>query len=447
VDPCPGEAGSAENDFCPPPGDDPSPAEDSPLLFDFTPLLMRPYVAPAFVEFEALHFEVAQEYRRVWCYAQLAGGDVERYEFEPGEELSWNMDEVLGGANSLHLTVPQGQTLDVFAECYGTTVMFGITSNYLGSITLQHRPEEWDGHVIQAESTGGGPGGHSFNVRYHLCSPDCDATALQPPVITRVAAEGERLRLYWSWDGDPRTISGHKLYLNGNFIDLEEGGTSGDLTWQQHGNYCVDRWEFYMTSFAGPIHAPDLESAPGNTVVWDNVPCQKLIRVTFQTIDMHDPPADEGGHHNPGPLTGTFVASAGANMETLGFDGVRCYHFPVPPFEDCFGVKLGQGQHDIQAFFDYIRALHDACRNDFCHALGYHASSTNTVTIGVGPGEDLTIRSHIMDVDERDEDDLLFDGQTTIHTRDLSPDTSLTLPIEGSHMNVIVKVDLYPFDR
>jgi len=445
VDPCPDEAGLPENDYCPVPEDDFEP-EDDDFIFEI-PFFFYEIFVPDFVEFEALHFEVSQEYRRVWCYTQLAGGDVERYEFAPGEELAWIIEEVLGGANSIHLAVRPDEPLEVFAECYGVTGIFFPRPYYLGSITRAHHPEEWDGHVIQANSEGGEPGGHSFSVRYHLCSPTCEATALQPPVITRFTTDGNRIHLYWDWEGDIRTIDGYKLYLNGNYIQQLPKDVQ-DTTWRQEGMFCVDQWEFYLTTYGGPSsHAPDMESLPGNTIVWDSVPCQKQIRVTFETLNVHNPPADEGGRHTPGPLAGSFVAAAGVNMETVSFDAVHCLRFPFPPFEDCFGYKVDAGEESIQHILDVIHQARDACIPGLpCHARHYSASGSDTVTISVNPGDDLTLRARIVDADELNADDILFNEQITIQTSDLSPEESLTIPIPGDYLDVIVRVDLFPFD-
>ena len=446
VDPCPTEAGLPENDFCPPPAEDPAPAGDGPLL-EIPGFFFGEVIVPAFVEFEALHFEVPLDYRRVWCYTQLAGGEVARYEFLPGEERSWNIAEVLGGGNSVHLAVRRDEPLDVFAECYGVYSIFAPRTYYLGSITRQHAPEEWDGHVIQVDSTGGEPGGHGFKVRYHLCSPTCEATALQPPVITRFTTDGDRIHLYWDWEGDIRTIEGFKLYLNGNFIEAfprEER----DTTWRQSSTFCVDEWEFYMTTYGGPsAHTPDIESAPGNSIIWDSVPCQKQIRVTFQTMDLHNPPLDQGGGHNPGPITGSFVASAGAHMETLNFGAVRCYHFPLPPFEACAGVRLSSGEYSVQALFDHIQHEHDACVPGLpCPTRSFHAPTTDTVTIGVNPGDDLTVGARIIDVDAALPNDTLYNDQITVDTSTLSPETPEVITIPGGIMDIVVKVDLFPFN-
>lgn len=289
--------------------------------------------------------------------------------------------------------------------------------------------------------------GHGFSVRYHLCSPSCEATELAPPIIIRHTIDGDRIHLYWNWEGDIRSIQGFKLYLNGNFIEYFPPEVR-DTTWRQRGSYCVDEWEFSMTAFGGPNpFAPDIESPQGNSLVWDSVPCQKQIRVTFETINLHDPPADEGGEHNPGPLSGSFVAAAGANMEVVSFDAIHCPRFPLPPFEDCFGFKLPAGEYSIQHIFDRVHETQDACRTGLpCHARYFHASASDTVTIFVAPDDDLTLRARIVDADPRDEDDILFQEQLPVDTTLLSPEETLTVTIPGTHLDVIVKLDLFPFE-
>ena len=51
-----------------------------------------------------------------------------------------------------------------------------------------------------------------------------------------------------------------------------------------------------------------------------------------------------------------------------------------------------------------------------------------------------------MDADERDEDDVLFEEQITVNSGDLVPEENLTVTIPGSHLDVIVKLDLFPFE-
>jgi hypothetical protein len=445
-DPCPNDAGLPEDDYCPPPSDEPVMPEDG-FIFEIPFFFFTPAFLPTPVEFEALHFEVPADYRRIWCYASLAGGDVERYEFEPSGVRVWNMDEVLGGANSVRLGVDGNEPMDVFAECYGVTSLFFPRTYYLGSITRAHAPEEWDGHVIEAESSGGEPGGHSFRVRYHLCSPSCEETELQAPVITRHTVDRDRITLHWDWEGDIRTIQGFKLYLNGNYIN-EIPRDTRSVSWRQSGVLCVDEWEFHLTAYGGPeSFAADIESAPSNSIRWEGVPCEQHIRVTFETLDVHDPPEDEGGHRRPGPITGSCAATTGGMMESVEFDAAHCEPFPFPPFEICRGFRLEAGEYGVQGLLDWIHREIEACPSGPCFADHYSASDTDTVTVQVNPGDDLTAGCHIgdLDVGPGNENDVLFHESITVDTSDLSPDTTVTQTIPGGYLDVILKIDLFPF--
>jgi hypothetical protein len=449
ADPCPTEAGSPENGYCPPPREDPAPSEEEPV-FEFPLLFFQAFAVSDFVEFEALHFEVSRHYHEIWCYAKLADGDVERYEFDPGPGQQWDIAEALGGENSVHLALTQSDPVDVFVECYGKGSFFDIRPDYLGSITGRHASQEWDGHVIDMESTGGDPGGHSFQVRYHLCSPSCEANALQPPVITRyTTTPDKRIHLEWDWEGDRRSIEGFKLYLNGNFFGAYPREESR-MSWRYDRAYCVDRWEFTMTTYGGPdAEHPDIESSPGNTVVFEDLPCEKSIRVTFGALNAHNVPEDEWGEHTLGPLYGTFNATAGANMESVGFDAVHCAPIPVPPFEQCWGHRISEGSsYTVQDFLDWVHREQDECGSGLCHADHYSASASDTVTIRVNPGDELTIAARIMDADKGpgDADDVLFEERATIDTDDLSPDSTFTLTIPGEHLDLTVLIDLFPFD-
>jgi len=417
------------------------------FIFEIPFFFFTPAFLPTPVEFEALHFEVPADYRRIWCYASLAGGDVERYEFEPSGVRVWNMDEVLGGANSVRLGVDGNEPMDVFAECYGVTSLFFPRTYYLGSITRAHAPEEWDGHVIEAESSGGEPGGHSFRVRYHLCSPSCEETELQAPVITRHTVDRDRITLHWDWEGDIRTIQGFKLYLNGNYIN-EIPRDTRSVSWRQSGVLCVDEWEFHLTAYGGPeSFAADIESAPSNSIRWEGVPCEQHIRVTFETLDVHDPPEDEGGHRRPGPITGSCAATTGGMMESVEFDAAHCEPFPFPPFEICRGFRLEAGEYGVQGLLDWIHREIEACPSGPCFADHYSASDTDTVTVQVNPGDDLTAGCHIgdLDVGPGNENDVLFHESITVDTSDLSPDTTVTQTIPGGYLDVILKIDLFPF--
>jgi hypothetical protein len=55
------------------------------------------------------------------------------------------------------------------------------------------------------------------------------------------------------------------------------------------------------------------------------------------------------------------------------------------------------------------------------------------------------VGGRVTDVDAANPNDTLFNGQITVDTSTLSPETPQVITIPGSAMDLIVKVDLFPF--
>jgi hypothetical protein len=142
------------------------------------------------------------------------------------------------------------------------------------------------------------------------------------------------------------------------------------------------------------------------------------------------------------------VAASGGAMESVVFDGADCKPFPLPPFEICEGLRLGAGEHSVQGLLDWIhREIEDCPWGLPCAADEFAASDTDTVTIQVNPGDDLTLSCRIgdLDVGPGNPNDTLFEGQITVDTDDLSPETTVSQTIPGGRLDVILKIDLFPF--
>jgi len=175
VDPCPDEAGAPEDGGCPPPEDDP--VEPGLSLPDDMEVEWPGSVGelPISVEFQALSFQVSDDYDGVYCYPSLAGGSVERYTFEPLDAQQWDIAAELG---SRTLVTGLSQPIEVQVECGADNVYFGEGEGWgvywdIGSIDRSHPSSDWDGHVITARSTGGDDG-RWFEVQYRLCSGSCE---------------------------------------------------------------------------------------------------------------------------------------------------------------------------------------------------------------------------------------------------------------------------------
>ncbi len=297
VDLAPGELGSSEHGGVPIPGGGPDndgngipDAEELPRSFldVLEPLWpsgglwgrLRPaddvrIMVP--VEFQALEFQVYNDYDEVHCYAGLAGGDVERYQFEPLGEREWDIVSHFGAENSRHLAVPMGGPLEVQVECGAHDILpvsGGAQATYwtLGSLVRSHSPSDWDGHVITVRSAEGAEG-HSFQARYRLCRDSCQEAAFAPPILSLFSVGGQ-LQLVWLWDGDKESIDGFSLYRNGNRIQPLPKNSSSAVLYS--GPACGERWEFQLTAYAGrDARRPDRESPLSNTASWQSAPCSQ----------------------------------------------------------------------------------------------------------------------------------------------------------------------------
>ena len=213
VDPCPDEPGLPEHGYCPTPEDDPAPEDDSP----------EPGGVPGAelihsLELEAYYFRVDRDYDHVWCYLQLEDLPVERYEFEPQGEREWNIRQVLGDVNSINLVMAASQDLSVYLNCQGIDLAGALHD--LGVYVAEHAASEWDGRELIG--TGFGLDDESYLANYRICSPSCDETAIQAPIldpITLGPTGNGPYRVSWRWEGEQENLRGFRLTINGNLVD------------------------------------------------------------------------------------------------------------------------------------------------------------------------------------------------------------------------------------
>jgi hypothetical protein len=168
VDLCPNEPGPGPTG-CPDPGsggDDEEPSGGGVPLWPppgggpFGELGGDVRVIP--VEFEALEFEVFDDYDEIYCYAGLAGEGMERYgPFEPLGGRRWDIAAHLGGENSRTVAVHDDEPLEVHVECGGLETFpvepgseWGIHWD-LGSFERSHLLLEWNGDDIIVPSDPG----------------------------------------------------------------------------------------------------------------------------------------------------------------------------------------------------------------------------------------------------------------------------------------------------
>jgi hypothetical protein len=167
-----------------------------------------------------------------------------------------------------------------------------------------------------------------------------------------------------------------------------------------------------MTTLAG-----DIESAFSNRALFITPPCEREVRVTFAEIHTYEVPGDERGRDSVGPIYGAFWAQ-GAEEAFLDFFACKQ---PGGPYacqvSECIGYRLGNyEQHQILDIFNWILAEYDRRRD----VRGWYSAprGINTVTVFLGPNDDLVLGGQIMDCDCANRDDtLIYVTQVIEHPR------------------------------
>jgi hypothetical protein len=440
-DACPEEEGLLEHDGCPPPdvgdadgdgtADTDEPAEGGFGDWDIEPLWPRdePIEAGPQVEFQALEFEVFGDYDSVYCYARLADGPEERVPeaedqfFSPGEERYWNIDEHLGRR---FVFPAEGEPVRVHAQCYALAGIPGRQSLVdLGFVEESHVPP-WEGQVIEVFSNPG-PEGDYFRVEYRMCSGWCQEALFSPPRLAPIAmgptGDGP-FTLRWQWDGDEAGITGFKLYVNGAFWrSVGPAIRSFDIGRLQP--TCGQRLELQITAFAGPAPAPEAESPPSNSQVWEGEACQRTVLVTFQSLET------SGLSGRRGPIQGTFTA----NDQTL-FPGWRG---GPPTFDATDDTEryLDPGHtYDLAQLFDDIETEATSCLGESC--TDNYAPDVNFVQVELGPDDTLTFGGSIWADGNR-----VFNGSESIRPGEIIPGAHSVVD-QGIELVVLIDVLVGP---
>ncbi len=462
TDACPGEPGAGA-DGCPEPegtlppdpapggeepppeprpGDDPpDPADDEapeagsgdPVPFDSG--------APIPIEIEAYEFQVTDDFENMWCYVRLGEEDPRRYDFEPDGEHFWNIAEELSGENSVRILHEENLPLNLSMGCWGSNT--GEEPVSLGEISTLHPPGEWDGREFRRGPFTGGIA--PYGVRYRICSPSCDESAFPAPLLAPPTfgpiGEGP-YRIGWRWDGDESLIDGFimRIFGEGNetlwMIYLEDPAARF-LDIEDYMPACGETFYFEIFAYGESGHTPT-----SNTQHWPGDTCTYTAHVTFTTLEVHNPPADEDGLHRPGPIYGNFWISNGTTVESLDFNACWCYFGPGETFWGwCEGLKLQSGTYLInRGIFEWIETAQASCIGNGCNSNDFYAPFSSSLQIPLEDGGDLTVGGRIMDCDSRgNADDVVFEEQGAIRISidDLEYFTQpLDFGLNGPHINL-----------
>lgn len=397
----PTEPGSADSGGAPPPGggtdgdgDGTVDAEEPPDdpaggIFDFSGLFFRAYQMTT-VEVQALEFQVSHNYTQVYCYATVAGQAAERIgPFSSLGAQRWDIAAFLGPLHSRTFMAPEGQPLQVRLECSG--IVGGSRESLsgegigegggseayfdLGSFSRSHTLASSAIDEVTVDSSGGSAG-HSFRVKYRVCTPGCKTAVLRAPMITLMHGGGQN-RLAWAWAGHAYDINGFKLYMNGNYMFSVSPRSTNYLF--HDAPQCGRRYDIQLSAYRGNPHRPDIESPLSNIVTWEGARCPRTATVSLVRLETGNL-RDNDDLGDVGPLFGSFrVGDESRN------------------FESNYRLESGDRDHDISAFFP---------RTDF--------------TVDLGPDDSLYISATIKDRDQGlNPNDTIFDWEEIIAPADI----------------------------
>lgn len=441
VDPCPHEYGEPEDGYCPLAGGDEPPVPEGRVL-ELPEYFFSDFQIPVWLEVQAQELEVSGDYASMECYAGIIGRFYDRYgPFEPMGERRWDIAEYLGEGTYGIPPLPTylDETISVEVHCNAN---FGSSPINLGRYVGEHAGP-WDGHVITGESRLGDDG-HSFRVKYRLCSPSCDASAFSTPFIHTLYYLGDDPNIAWTWDGDESQIRGFKIYLNGNFVlAVDKEARSAALPFTPPS--CGERWDLQVSAWDGAdARAPERESPLSNIVTKEGDPCPRMARVTFETLVTHDLPEDEEVDSSlgmVGPLSGSFIVNDEYESFDTGFRNLIGDNDGTFVWDDHTYSVSGRLSSHCQTRAD--DALSGASWRDLVRCL-----ETNIIEVPLNPDETLTIRGFIMETDPPGAWYILFDGSLT-----LPPPPAGALGGEyiitdsRGYIDLVVRVEILPSDH
>ncbi len=384
---------------------------------------------------EAYYLALRNPYDRVWCYVRLDEGEPSLYEFDSFDDLHWDIAAELGGENSVLYWHEETQPLEISVECLGSNA--GGRPVELEALAASHPREEWDGSDLRVESA-------DALVHYRITESSCSESHCLAPILNSISlgprGEGP-YTLQWRWHGDESQIDGFALQISTeeegvvDTVYLEDSAMRS-LDMADYMPACGETFYFEMYAYAEGIH-----SSMSNPQYWPGDTCTYTASVTFTTVEVHNPPADEDGLHRPGPIYGNFWISNGTTVENLDFNACWCYFGPGMTFWGwCEGLELPSGTYSInRGIFDWIDRAQASCIGNGCNSNDFYAPFSSSLHIPLENDSDLTIGGLIMDCDARNSNDVVFEeqGSIRINTDDLD---YLTIPIpfelDGDHINL-----------
>ena len=241
------------------PTPDPDPAQPPDGFdIDLTGLVIQglgdiftPEAYSRWLNLEVISFEVTKYYNGVYCYATLASSPWGRIPetglLDTTDQYHWNLEDYLGGENTVELQVMKDGPLDMRLSCYGYRENTLYT---VGSLNVSHPPEDWNGQLIEASSQSG----EGFEVSYRINPVGGE---FDTPILLEETQWGQKKYFHWVWEGDPAAIDGFRIYQKDNLVANVVPETRVyelPLWWTTPP--CNEEYDYYIVGYKGGLESP-----------------------------------------------------------------------------------------------------------------------------------------------------------------------------------------------
>ena len=359
------------------------------------------------LQVEALDMALTAAYDKVYCYFSFEGAAEVRIPedhsaFVQVQSQQADIAAWAGGSHGLVVPIPEDKSLEITGKCLGWS---GAKLDFLGSLSGNYAADTWDGNRRSLRG-----GAVEIGVAIEpLGSLDTTGTreayayddpSLSVPYDVR---EGHyrspwgdidplERGLSWKWDGDPATIDGFQILLNGAPYNLgwladpplvSPSSRSVDVRLPQS---CGGHVLWQVAAIAGPAQSRLSARSPDNE--YDLPKCEVQARVKFDAINL-DWSVDDGGRCDI--LEAYFLLEVNGAYRSFGYDMGGCHAGPTI-FDWLEKCNYGE-----------VSSLWGMCCGPF--NLGSLVGGRSEFTFPIyGDSIDLAIRTTFVDTDEGPDD-------------------------------------------
>ncbi|MBU2611273.1 MAG: LysM peptidoglycan-binding domain-containing protein [Chloroflexi bacterium] len=285
------------------------PSKTITLFIDPKNNCVSPQGSDSYLIVQVFEMTIKGNYDKVYCYVSHEGNKDLRIPEVPGDSIQVKAGKADFGGSTVGqeakifaklIPVPQDGSLDVEGKCLG---WIGQTLNDLGPFAGKFTVNEWDGARRSLKS-----GTYEIEFAVKPWTPAVEFAmfgkySYEDPTLPApwglhmgnlyspwATLDPRERPLSWNWDGDPKLITGFRVYLDGVYYKYFAGASTRSATvWEPA--YCGHKVKWQVVAVSDAAQSP-LSPA----LSYDLPKCQTYVMVKFETIKILD--IEDG---SPGP--------------------------------------------------------------------------------------------------------------------------------------------------